>query len=261
MRVELLVIDPQVDFCTPNGALFVEGADADCDRLAEVIRDRGDGLNDIHVTLDSHHRLDIAHPTMWRDSNGNPPDPFTAISVDDVANGTWRAFNPGYQDRVLSYVQALKAGGRYGLVVWPEHCLIYHSGSNVEPFMCEALDGWEDLPAQVHKVTKGSNMWTEHYSAAQADVPDPDDPGTQLNVDFIETLAAVDVLYIAGQALDYCVANTVRDIANNFGDENIQKMHLITDATSAIVPADGEAFVTEMVARGMKTVTCNEVLR
>jgi hypothetical protein len=33
----------------------------------------------------------------------------------------------------------------------------------------------------VRKVTKGENPWTEHYSAVQAEVPDDDDPRTQLN--------------------------------------------------------------------------------
>lgn len=32
MKVHLLVIDPQKDFCNPNGSLFVTGADKDMDR-------------------------------------------------------------------------------------------------------------------------------------------------------------------------------------------------------------------------------------
>ncbi len=260
MKSDLVIIDPQVDFCDPNGALYVTGADADNVRLAEVIHERGRGLNDIHVTLDSHHRLDVAHPMMWRDSEGNPPNPFTAISEDDLDAGTWAPFNPGLTPRMRAYLKALKAGNRYGLTVWPEHCLIGHPGWCVDPVLLAALDEWEELPAQVDYVTKGSNRWTEHYSAVQADVPDPDDPGTQLNIPFIETLAIPDIIWIAGQALDYCLANTLRDIANNFGEENIKKIHLITDATSAIDVAAGDVFIQEMVARGMKTVICDQVL-
>jgi len=72
----------------------------------------------------------------------------------------------------------------------------------------------------VDYVTKGSNFWTEHYSAVQADVPDTEDPGTMLNTNLIELLEETDVLALSGQALSHCVANTVIDIANNFGEEN-----------------------------------------
>ena len=37
MSNALLIIDPQNDFCNPNGTLFVSGAEEDCERLAEFI--------------------------------------------------------------------------------------------------------------------------------------------------------------------------------------------------------------------------------
>ena len=37
-RIELLVIDPQVDFCDPKGALYVPGAEHDMKRLSAMIR-------------------------------------------------------------------------------------------------------------------------------------------------------------------------------------------------------------------------------
>jgi len=33
----LFIIDPQVDFCSPDGALYVPGADKDMERLADFI--------------------------------------------------------------------------------------------------------------------------------------------------------------------------------------------------------------------------------
>ena len=36
-KVHLLVIDPQNDFCDPNGALCVAGADGDMKRLADMV--------------------------------------------------------------------------------------------------------------------------------------------------------------------------------------------------------------------------------
>src|SRR5690606_2567163 len=55
-NIQLLVIDPQNDFCRPDGALAVPGADADMDRLARLVGALRDRLADIHVTLDSHRK-------------------------------------------------------------------------------------------------------------------------------------------------------------------------------------------------------------
>ena len=66
-KVHLVIIDPQNDFMdSPQSALPVAGANADMDRLAEFIRTNGKKLEDIHVTLDSHQVVDIAHPAWWR---------------------------------------------------------------------------------------------------------------------------------------------------------------------------------------------------
>jgi nicotinamidase-related amidase len=106
----------------------------------------------------------------------------------------------------------------------------------------------------VDYVTKGSNLWTEHYSAVQADVPDATDPGTSLNIRLIEILQKAQVIALSGEALSHCVANTVRDIANNFGEENIKKMVLLTDTTSSVPGFEkmGEDFLKEMTGRGMQ---------
>ena len=71
-----------------------------------------------------------------------------------------------------------------------------------------------------------------HYSAVQADVPDPADPTTQLNVGLIKTLENADLVALSGQALSHCVANTIRDIADYFGRESIRKLVLIEDTSS-----------------------------
>ena len=60
MNIQLLIIDPQNDFCDPKGSLFVPGADGDMTRLATMIDRISPKLADIHVTLDSHHLVDIA---------------------------------------------------------------------------------------------------------------------------------------------------------------------------------------------------------
>jgi len=254
-KVDLLIIDPQNDFCDARGSLFVKGADQDSIRLANMIKRLGSKLNDIHVTMDSHHVLDVAHPLMWLNEKNEHPSPFTVITKDSVEKGMWRPVNPAWSNRMLEYVRSLEANGRYALVVWPEHCIIGSWGHNIVAPVYEALMDWErSNVAMVDLVTKGSNFWTEHYSAVMADVPDPADPSTQLNTRLIQTLQNVDLVAITGQALSHCVANTVRDIANNFGEENIKKLVLIEDTSSNVEGFEslGRDFVSEMVSRGMQ---------
>jgi nicotinamidase-related amidase len=90
-----------------------------------------------------------------------------------------------------------------------------------------------------------------------AEIPDPADPGTSLNTRLIQTLQNADIIGIAGEARSHCVANTIRDIANNFGEENIKKFVLIEDCTSDVTSFEflGEAFVKEMKGRGMQVAT------
>jgi nicotinamidase/pyrazinamidase len=263
-NVHLVVIDPQVDFCDPAGALYVQGAEADVRRLAAMVQRVAPKLDDIHVTLDSHRLIDVAHPIFWKDSAGRHPDPFTIITAADAEAGRWLPTLPGLTRRMLEYVRALESNGRYPLCIWPPHCLIGSQGHCVIPELRAALQGWEQQRfAMVDYVTKGSNPWTEHYSAVCADVPDPSDPGTQLNTRFIQTLTEADVVVIAGEAGSHCLANTVRDVAASFGDDSaIRRLVLLEDATSPVpgfeqYQAD---FIREMRGRGMQVSTTRDFL-
>jgi nicotinamidase-related amidase len=264
MRVELLIIDPQIDFCDPDkGALYVKGAEQDIKRLSAMVRRVGAKLDDIHVTLDSHHLVDIAHPIFWRDTAGNHPAPFTLISAADVESGKWTATQPGLYRRALEYVQTLEKNGRYVLCIWPPHCLIGSPGHAIMPELFAALQEWEKRFAVVDLVTKGSNIMTEHYSAIKAEVPDPEDPATQINTRLIETLQEADIIAVAGEAGSHCLANTVRDIADSFADDRaISKIVLLEDATSPVPGFEGfqDAFLAEMTARGMKRTTTTDFL-
>ncbi|MBC8139361.1 MAG: hypothetical protein H8F28_26085 [Fibrella sp.] len=266
MRVEGLIIDPQVDFCDGRkGTLYVAGADEDTRRLAAMVRRLGKRVDDYHVTLDSHRIVDVAHPIFWKDSTGRNPDPFTIITAADLDSGRWTTTNPGFFRRTQDYVKKLEAGGRYPLCIWPYHCLIGSAGHNIMPELLTALNDWErENFALLDVVTKGSNIFTEHYSAVKADVPDPQDPTTQINKGLIKTLMECDLVFIAGQALSHCVANTVRDIANEFGDDTyVKKLVLLTDASSSVGGFEqlGNDFVREMTARGMQTSTTTDFLR
>lgn len=256
-NIQLLVIDPQVDFCDPKGALYVKGADKDMERLAAMLDKHGDKIDDIRVTLDSHQKIHIAHPICWIGADGKHPSPFTLIQEDDVTgpNPKWRAFNPAWQKRQVDYVKSLKAGGRYVLVIWPEHCLIGTVGHAVYPVLNTALAGWQDRNfGMIDYVTKGSNPFTEHYSVVKADVPDAGDPTTNINTTFIKRLEEADIILVTGEALSHCVANSVRDIVAEFGKEYAKKFVLLEDTTSAVGGFENLAddFVKELTGLGMQ---------
>ncbi|MFO1422996.1 MAG: hypothetical protein U1F70_04955 [Candidatus Competibacteraceae bacterium] len=262
MRLEFLIIDPQNDFSdAPGAALPVPGAGADAERLAGLLDRLGNRIAAIHVTLDTHQLVDISHPIFWRDGRGQLPPPFTQITVADVEQGVWRPFKQEHQSRALAYARALRDNGRYTLTLWPPHCLIGTWGHGVMPVVAEALRRWEEARfTRVDYVTKGHNPWTEHYSAVRADVPDPDDPGTQLNSRLIQTLENADRVALSGQALSHCVANTVRDIADYLGRESVRKLVLIEDTSSPVPGFEGLAqqFLADLRQLGMGTAKAAE---
>lgn len=263
-NVHLLIIDPQFDFVDPKGSLSVPGADDDMRRVAAMIDRLGGKFDDVHVTLDSHHLVDVAHPIMWKNSAGDHPAPFTIITAAEVENGDWSPVQPGLTKRLLQYVKALEKGGRYPLCIWPPHCLIGSQGYGVFPVLFDALKAWEEKEfGVIDYVTKGSNVYTEHYSAVKAEVPDPEDPTTQLNTRLIQTLQDADLVAIAGEAGSHCLANTVRDVADGFGDDSyVSKLVLLADATSPVPTFEKfqEDFITEMKDRGMQVSSTTDFL-
>jgi nicotinamidase-related amidase len=272
-RIQLLLIDPQNDFCdlppawcaqdAATGrplqpALPVAGAHADMLRLAGLIREGSRGISGITVTLDSHHRLDIAHPTFWQTRGGDAVTPFTSITAAQVRAGDYAPRDAAALPRTLAYLDELERRGRYTLMVWPVHCEIGSWGHNVHPAVKSAYNAWEESQLRmVEKIGKGSNPWTEHYSAIQAEVPDDADPDTQLNMPLIESLDRADLIVIAGEASSHCVKATTEHVATNLPSRQPGKIVLITDCMSPVTgfEAQHQAFLDDMAARGAQLRT------
>lgn len=250
-KIHALIIDGQVSFCDPKGELYVKGADKDMERLAKMVRRLKDKLDDIHVTLDSHHAVHIAHPIFWKDKKGQHPPLYTIIKSQDVKDGIWTTTKPSLFKRGLNYVMELEKNARYPLCIWPPHCLIGTIGQTVYPVLNEALQEWCNDFASIDYVTKGSNILTEHYSAIVADVPDPSDPGTQMNTNFINTLNEADIVLLSGEASSHCLKNTLEDLLNYFKDDSMfSKIVLLTDATS---PVPGFEHLEKQMIKSMTT--------
>lgn len=288
--VDLVVIDPQNSFCKivdaadqqklHDGELCVTGAWDDMLRVAALVKRLDRKLNDIHVTLDSHHLLHVAHPVWFRSASKalQHPDPFTLMRVENGviigsridANGNqhdvgeFTTTRPSALKRTVEYLNELAARKRYPHCIWPPHCLIGTPGHNVvAPLMESLLDWCQKNNATVDFVTKGSHPYVEHFSAVQAEVPDPQDPATQINTAFIKTLMKADEVVFAGEAGSHCLANTVSDIANYFSDDSfVKKCVLLIDATSPVPGFESyqDNFIKEMTGRGMKTSTVADYL-
>ena len=274
--IQLLVIDPQNDFCDLPDAwhaldastgrplapsLPVAGAHADLQRVARLIDDLGARLSEIVVTLDSHHRLDIAHPPFWRRGDGTDVAPFTSITALQVRDGRYVPRDPAALLRVLAYLDALEARGRYGLMVWPIHCQIGSWGHTLHADVRASCDRWEERQlGTLTAVFKGSNPWTEHYSALQAEVPDADDPDTQLNRPLLARLDRADLLLIAGEASSHCVKATVEDLVDHLPGGRPERLVLLTDCMSPVggFEVQSAAFVAAMQARGVRCATSGD---
>ena len=268
-HTQLLIIDPQNDFCDlPESwcpldpvsgrrlapALPVAGAHADMLRLAELIGRLSPRLAGITVTLDSHHRFDIAHPTFWQTSEGLPVTPFTPIAAAQARSGQYRPRDPAALPRALDYMDELERRGRYTLMVWPVHCEIGSWGHGVHAAVKAAYNRWEDTRLEVaRKIVKGSNPWTEHYSALQAEVPDPNDPSTQMNTSLIAELDRAGQIWVAGEASSHCVRATVEHLVDALPSGQSGKITLITDCMSPVAgfEAQQQEFFEAMRTRGV----------
>jgi nicotinamidase/pyrazinamidase len=283
MRATLLVIDGQNDFLE-GGELPVPGGRADMDRVAALIRDAGPQLERIVLTLDQHSVEDISHPMWWTDASGCHPPPFTTMQVHyrtesdgphayvqgTLPDGTLQEYSP----RILAYTTwyLAQTSQRRGLphMIWPEHCLVGTHGACLYEGLSDAVHHWVRTvrplvpwasPYQnVEYVYKGANPYTEHFSAVRAVVPLTEDPNTQDNSRLLSMLTDSSVVLVAGEARSHCVADTIRDL--NVIPGLIEKIILLTDGTSDVpgFEGEGEAFVIEMVAKGMRTMTCQEAV-
>ncbi|MDD4931773.1 MAG: isochorismatase family protein [Candidatus Colwellbacteria bacterium] len=275
LKVHLVIIDPQNDFCDKEipgffkPTLAVTGGYAAMSKVAGLIDRVGKRLEDIHVTLDSHRLVDVGHPALWMDQNGKEPGWFTIISADDIAAGIWTPRVPGLRPKLLKYARELEAKKKYQITIWPPHCIIGTWGHNVHPEVNDALQRWSGKElAMVDYVTKGSNPYTEHYGALMAEVPDPTDPGTSLNTDFLKVLSEADIILLTGLASSHCVKETGDQIVNNIGTEHIKKIHILTDCTAPVAavpggpdyPAIAQQWLIDMQKKGVTLTTSDQFM-
>jgi len=279
--IHLLAIDPQNDFCdlppdwhgrnAASGAplfpaLPVAGAHADLQRLAGLLRTQGSRIDGITLTLDSHQRYDIAHPAFWQGVDGSAVAPFTPITAAQVRAGQYAPRDAAALPRTLAYLDALEAQGRYTLMVWPVHCEIGSWGHGVHADVLAACGQWQaQRQRAVASVFKGMNPWTEHYSAIQAEVPDPTDPGTAANTRLLDELGRADLLLVGGEASSHCVRATVHDLLEHLPRRvpgwKAQRLMLLTDCMSPVAGFEAQHadFLATLRVQGAQLTASTEI--
>ncbi|PIY09132.1 MAG: nicotinamidase [Flexibacter sp. CG_4_10_14_3_um_filter_32_15] len=233
----LLIIDAQYDFCNPAGALYVQNAENDIKRLSDFITKNAKSLDHICVTLDNHPVNDISHPSFWRDSTGNEPNPFTQITLKEVEEGKW---TPNFFPKASKeYLKNLEAQGEFPHFIWTTHCLIGSKGAALDETLSKALEDWIKINKennhykQYQTVTKGTCPITEHFGIFQAQIPLKDQPETQLNQSLLDSLNQYKNLYLAGQAKSHCVATSLKQIMD-YAPNLAKKVIILEDCMSDI---------------------------
>ena len=281
-NLHVVVIDPQNDFCdlpeswlpvdplkleagdndpVKRPQLAVPGAHADMLRVSEAIRKGSKGISDISITLDSHHFVAIERPTFWMKKDGSAVDPFTVVTAQLVKQGEFMPRSQAALPRVVSYLEALETAGKTHMI-WPVHCEIGTWGYNVHDSLRAAYNEWEKREfGVVQKVTKGSNPWTEHFSPLMAEVPDPNDPSTQLNTGFIQDLMRADKTFLMGEAGSHCLRSGVLHLVDNWGTQSLDKLVLVKDGMSPVsgFEAQQDAFLVDMQKLGLQVCTCDDM--
>ncbi|MCD9478421.1 hypothetical protein [Photobacterium phosphoreum] len=276
----LLIIDPQYDFYdVPQNEQFTVNSDLeqqtispalpvphsweDANRLATFIHNQQSHINNIVVTLDSHHEYDIAHSIYWQNKQGEHPAPFTLISHQDIVEGIWQPTELKMLNHVLGYTQSLEQTGKYCLIIWPTHCVIDSVGHSIVAPIEAAINAWEIQTAIHHQIiSKGENPHTEHYGGCEAEYPFIDDAKTQFDPQLVDLVKSSDHVFISGQALSHCVASTVEQIVAKLSPNDINKLTVLIDTTSPVAGFEQQAktFIDNMTNLGVKMTTTTDVI-
>lgn len=242
-RRVLVVVDPQNDFCHPDGSLYVPGAEKDIARIAKYIRERGRELTDIVVSMDSHDRIAIFHPRFWMTEEGTHPAPFTMITASDVAAKKFRAASDIDSDRTHRYLDKLeKRGG--GIMVWPEHCIVSTWGHLISDELLDALDEWREASGRpVRYAFKGENPFREEFSIFDA----PRD-------DIFTMMVSAEEVIFSGEALSHCVVESTAGYAPRAKEVvgTAQKMILLRDCTSPVAGFDRDECERRIMELGIE---------
>ena len=235
-KIAVILVDYQHDFVDPSGTLYVPGAREDVARFLQWFYTNAHKITSVYASLDTHIPYQIFYSSWWQNpSSGAYPEPFTAISADDVEQRKWvPLLEPEWSGQ---YVRQLQQQAKKDLMIWPYHTMEGTLGHMLVAPLSEAI-AWHSAARNTQPVyiEKGRAPRTEFYGIFGAEVPDPRALESCLNVSLIEAVMQHDRVYIAGEAKSHCVLETERQLVNYFEKqpEMLDKLYFLKDCTSSV---------------------------
>ena len=235
-KIALVLVDYQHDFVDPTGTLYVPGSQDDVARLLTWFYTNAHRISSVYASLDTHLPFQIFFCSWWKDpKSGEHPQPFTVITVDDVISMRWvPVIQPDWS---IKYVHLLQQQAKKDLMIWPFHTMEGSLGHMLVAPISEAI-AWHSAARQAQPtyVVKGRTVRTEYYGIFGAEVPDPDDPSSGLNVTLLDAVMKHDKVYIAGEAKSHCVLETERQLVGRFGNQPdlLKRLYFLRDCTSSV---------------------------
>jgi len=235
-KVAVILVDYQHDFVDPTGTLHVPGSQQDVARFLGWFYANAHKISSIYASLDTHLPFQIFFSSWWKDpQTGEHPQPYTTITVDDVTNIKWLPIIE--PDWSTSYVHQLQQKARKDLMIWPYHTMEGTLGHMLAAPLCEAI-AWHSAArnTQPTYIEKGRTIRTEYYGIFGAEIPDPEDPDSSLNVTLLDAVMKHDRVYVAGEAKSHCVLETERQLVGRFGEqpELLKRLYFLIDCTSSV---------------------------
>jgi nicotinamidase/pyrazinamidase len=268
-KIAVILVDYQHDFVDPTGTLYVPGSQQDVARFLTWFYANAHNISSIYASLDTHLPFQIFYSSWWKNpQTGEHPLPFTTITVDDVTNMKWLpVFQPGWS---VSYVHQLQQKARKDLMIWPYHTMEGTLGHMLVAPISEAI-AWHSAArnTQPTYVVKGRTIRTEFYGIFGAEIPDPEDPESGLNVTLLDAVMKHDRVYVAGEAKSHCVLETERQLVGRFGNQPalLKRLHFLSDCTSSVqhpaidFDALAEAELAAMKQQGVHIISSTEPMR
>jgi nicotinamidase-related amidase len=268
-KIAVVLVDYQHDFVDPSGTLSVPGAQEDIARFLNWFYANVSRITSVYASLDTHLPHQIFFSAWWQDPHtGEHPQPFTPISAEEVNAGRWQPlFQPEWS---VYYVNKLADQARKDLMIWPHHTMQGTLGHMLVAPISEAI-AWHSAArtTQPTYIVKGLTPRTEFYGIFGAEVDDPDDATSSLNVALLDAVTQHDRVYIAGEAKSHCVLETARQLVAHLGrqPELLARLHLLSDCTSSVQhpTVDFDALAEQelhlMQRQGVRLVSSGETIR
>jgi nicotinamidase-related amidase len=235
-KIAVILVDCQHDFVDPTGTLYVPGAQEDMGRFLTWFYANAYRITSIYASLDTHLPFQIFYSSWWKDPQTDVhPGPFTVITADDIARGRWiPLFEAEWS---VNYVQQLQRQAKKELMIWPYHTMEGTLGHMLVAPISEAI-AWHSAARNTQPIyiEKGRTTTTEFYGIFGAEISDPADRQSQLNIPLLNIIIGHDRVYIAGEAKSHCVLETERQLVNHVSDQPdlLKKLYFLKDCTSSV---------------------------